>query len=234
MSFLGNIEKFVPDLKQRKILDLGCGRGDDLIELAQNGYDAVGLDISTEYLDSTAKRAKDLGLVVKLIKAEGENLPLMDQSFDFIVCSEVTEHVESPEEILKECYRVLKPGGKAYVSFHNRFGPYDHHYHMWFINWLPRNFADKVIDIIGKTKSADEKAGRQKLSAMHYFTYGRVVRSAKQCGFECFDMREAQIRNPALSSRRILKIIAKSGMSALAVYAMKKFIGTFHFILEKR
>ena len=50
--------------------------------------------------------------------------------------------LEYPVRACEEIYRVLKPGGYGYISFHNRFGFYDYHYHLHFINWLPRSVAN--------------------------------------------------------------------------------------------
>ena len=58
MRIINHIEKFVPDLKNREILDLGCGRGYDLIELVKYGYNAVGIDINQEYLDFAKNMAQ--------------------------------------------------------------------------------------------------------------------------------------------------------------------------------
>jgi len=50
------------------------------------------------------------------IKAFGENLPFKDNSIDFAVCNAVLEHVKEPGKIVKEIYRVLKPGGRTYID----------------------------------------------------------------------------------------------------------------------
>lgn len=233
MSFIKNIEKFVPDLKDRAILDLGCGRGDALIEFARNGYRAIGIDVNDEYLVIAKTKAKKAGVDLKLSRGVAENLTFENESFDFINCSEVTEHVEDPQKLLAECYRVLRPNGKMYVGFHNRYGVYDHHYHLWLINWMPRALAEKVIALIGKTKSGDKKAGRQKLSEMHYFTYGEVLKLLGEYNFEYIDLRKEHINNPKLSERKILKIIAGLNMSSIFYFLVKKFIGTFHFVVIK-
>lgn len=234
MAFTRNIEKFIPDLKKRKILDLGCGRGDDLIELVKNGYEAVGLDINQEYLNIAENKARGMGVRLELVKSEAEALPFPDSSFDFIIASEVTEHVEDPEKLLSECHRVLCHGGKMYVSFHNRYGPYDHHYHLWFINWMPRRWADFLIKLIGKDKGESRLAGRQKLSEMNYFTHGSAAKLIVKCNFTYLDMREAQVRNPSLSGRKIPKIASTLKLSEPLSFCVKNFIGTFHFILEKK
>lgn len=50
------------------------------------------------------------------IRAFGENLPLKNNSIDFVICCALLEHVKEPKKIIKEIYRVLKPGGKMHVS----------------------------------------------------------------------------------------------------------------------
>jgi ubiquinone/menaquinone biosynthesis C-methylase UbiE len=136
-NHLKNLEKHVFNLKNKKILDLGSGRGDFLIDLAKNNYNITGLANN---------------LKINVIQSEAEKLPFENNSFDFINCSEVTEHVENPEKLLSESYRVLKRGGQMYISFHNRYGIYDYHYHLWLINWLPRKIAEQVIRLIKKKK----------------------------------------------------------------------------------
>jgi SAM-dependent methyltransferase len=177
--------------------------------------------------------ARQEGVKLALCHGSAENLPFKDKSFDFIFCSETTEHVNDPEKAMAECARVLREGGKMYASFHNRYGIYDHHYHMYFINWMPRFLADKIIDFCGKAKADSNKAGAQKLSKMNYFTYNGAVRLLKKYNFEYIDSREEQIKNPELSDKKILTIIAKLRLSGLVVFLLKKFYGTFHFIATK-
>jgi len=233
MRFINHVEKFVPDLKAREILDLGCGRGYDLIEFVKYGYNAAGIDTNQEYLDFAKNIAQKQGLAPKLYWGEAEHLPFRENSFDFIFASEVTEHVEDPEKVLSECARVLRHGGKMYVSFHNRYGIYDHHYHLYFINWMPRLLAEKIISFLGKSKNDNQKAGVQKLSDMHYFTYDSAVNLLKKYNFDYIDSREEQIKNPGLSDRKVLTIIAKLKLSNSLIFLLKKFYGTFHFIAIK-
>jgi 2-polyprenyl-6-hydroxyphenyl methylase / 3-demethylubiquinone-9 3-methyltransferase len=151
-NHLKNLEKHVFNLKNKKILDLGSGRGDFLIDLAKNNYNITGLEKNIEYIKITEQKAVANNLKINVIQSEAEKLPFENNSFDFINCSEVTEHVENPEKLLSESYRVLKRGGQMYISFHNRYGIYDYHYHLWLINWLPRKIAEQVIRLIKKKK----------------------------------------------------------------------------------
>jgi ubiquinone/menaquinone biosynthesis C-methylase UbiE len=215
MSHLKNLEKHISDLKDKKILDLGSGRGDFLIYLTQNKYNIIGLEKNPDYISIIREKAGKENLNVNLFQGEAENLPFENNVFEFINCNEITEHVNKPEKLLFECCRVLKEGGQMYVSFHNRFGIYDYHYHLWFINWLPRVFADKFIKLIGKEKKYT-KAGFQKLSEMHYYTYPQIIKLLKKYNFKIKDTRKEKIKNKLIYN------------------FIKYLIPTYHFIIEKQ
>ena len=90
---------------QSHVLDLGCGRG-GVVELFWRDVTvAVGLDPDVPSL------AEHRAPGMPVIRGRGEHLPFAAQSFDVIVCLWVLEHLESPEVVLHEVRRVLRPGG---------------------------------------------------------------------------------------------------------------------------
>src|SRR4051812_35880392 len=105
---------YISDLKDRKILDLGSGRGNFLIEAAQAGAHAIGLEKFDEYIRISHEKAAKAQVKLEIVPGTGEKLPFADNSFDFVNMGEVIEHVEKPEDVLAEVRRVLRNGGKVY------------------------------------------------------------------------------------------------------------------------
>lgn len=96
----------VPAGKGGTALDVGCREGLQSEWLERKGYDVRSIDIEKSY-------AKCLVVDVN------EGLPFPDESFDLIWCSEVIEHLLSPEAFIEECERTLKPGGKLVLTTPN-------------------------------------------------------------------------------------------------------------------
>lgn len=81
---------------------------------------AYGADISSKALKFVIKRAKKEGIKnLKLIKIKGNKFPFKNSFFDKIIATELIEHLENPSALLKECYRVLKPGGLIFITTPN-------------------------------------------------------------------------------------------------------------------
>lgn len=106
-------------VKPRKILDLGCGTGSTTILLKQAFPDVAitGLDLSPYMLAIANYKANQLGYQIKWVHglAEATNLP--DNSFDIVTAS-LLFHETPPQiaqAILKECLRLLTPGGQVII-----------------------------------------------------------------------------------------------------------------------
>ncbi len=112
-----HVSKSNPD-----VLDLGCGTGVVLRELAAWAK-PVGLDMSDLALDFCQKRS-----LSRLIQGDGAKLPVRDESVDAIIGLDIFEHIEDDNAAFAEAYRVLRPGGILVLSvpaFKSLWGPHD-------------------------------------------------------------------------------------------------------------
>ena len=226
-THVDHLLEHVPDLTGLSILDIGSGRGNFLIDVASRGGQATGLEINDAYIKETLDKAAQKGLQLKVVKGAAENLPFNDSSFDFVNFALVIEHVDDPLKAIAEMSRVMKIGGQAYMGVPNRFGFWDPHFHLYFVNWLPRAWCNYFITLFGKHKDYNSPAGRQNLKDMHYFTLGKIKKILADNGFETTDIRGKKIKK-----------IFKNGLISFPALLFYKpyrffFFDSFHLLLRK-
>lgn len=104
----------------QRCLDLGCGRGNDVMRLAgrvgASGH-AYGIDITDAMLDKARRTAEKLGVAnVSFLKADLSALPLGDAEIDWVTSNCVLNHAGDKAAVWREIARVLRPGGRFVVS----------------------------------------------------------------------------------------------------------------------
>lgn len=184
-----NLVFHIPDLANRDILDVGSGKGSFLIQAATKGARAYGIEYNPENVLISKGRAVNNSVSITVEQGDAERLPFGGESFDFVNIGEVIEHVDNPDSLLREVFRVLRPGGLVYLSVPNRFGLKDQHFHLLFLNWMPRSWAYWIIGLLGKHKDYSGKSGRQDIRDMNYYTYTKIKNILTDIGFGVEDMR---------------------------------------------
>ena len=106
-------------LKEKTVLDDCCGAGGKAVFLSDLGAKkVVGIDIGSSFIDQAKSYAKKMNNEnCEFLVGDAHSLPFENDSFDLIFTFDSFEHVSNPELMLKEAYRVLKPGGKLFMSF---------------------------------------------------------------------------------------------------------------------
>lgn len=99
--------------REKRLLEVGCGRGYFLEEARSEGWEALGTEFSAEA--SLVARSK--GLEVSL--GELSHSPFSPGTFDVVVLIEVLEHMEEPLEEMGAAFRLLRPGGLLYLTTPN-------------------------------------------------------------------------------------------------------------------
>lgn len=104
----------------KKILEIGCGLGTDGRQFVKNGaiYTGINLDEASTIYAQDGFSLMKLGAIIRQMNAEKLEFP--DAIFDHIYSHGVIHHSPNTEGIVKEMYRVLKPGGTVNIMIYNR------------------------------------------------------------------------------------------------------------------
>src|SRR5256712_6367558 len=107
-----------------RVLDIGCGYGALSLTLSESaGFDVVAMDILEARVSSVrarkAARNPTAAARVQIVRADAESLPYRDESFDAVAATEVLEHLDEPGRMLSEAARVLRGGGRFFMTTPN-------------------------------------------------------------------------------------------------------------------
>lgn len=97
------------------VVDLGCGAGHDLAELARSGHRAVGMDRSSVMLGAAQARLAAAAFRPGLARALVEALPFRTGAVAACLADRVLQHVADPAAVLAEVRRILSPGGRLVI-----------------------------------------------------------------------------------------------------------------------
>jgi SAM-dependent methyltransferase len=108
-----------------RVLEVGCGAGNLLLQASVPASYPVALDLSMQALTFVRSRLEEVNSGPEApsgfacTQAIGESLPLKDNSFDCVLMSEVIEHLETPQNSIREAARVLCSGGRLLITTPN-------------------------------------------------------------------------------------------------------------------
>ena len=106
----------LPDVRDKRILDLGCGQGELSIMLTRLGAEVIGVDLGEKLVELSKEIARINEVECSFRVANITDLPFDDESFDFVVGIGILHHlpVKGLRDAVDEGHRVLKPGGQAF------------------------------------------------------------------------------------------------------------------------
>jgi ubiquinone/menaquinone biosynthesis C-methylase UbiE len=109
----------LPEMRGTRVLEVAHGTGDMLLDLAESGYRPVGLDLSPAMGRIAGAKVRARGASVPLVRGRAQQLPFASHSFDSLLCTFPASFITAPETV-RECARVLRPGGRAVVVLGSR------------------------------------------------------------------------------------------------------------------
>ena len=107
------IERYMPARGAgSKVLDVGCGTGHYMAVLRARGFDVTGVDGSEEML----VHARRNNPTSRLELADVDDVPFDNAEFNYVLCIEVLRYLPDISGVIRELFRLLKPGGTALVT----------------------------------------------------------------------------------------------------------------------
>jgi len=176
----------------QKILDVGCGRGEVLVQIARAGADAYGIDYSEDSVAmclETRERLKEhLRGEYHVQRMDAKQLQFPDAFFDMVFMVDIIEHLHDweLEKILGEVVRVLKPSGKlvAHTAPNRWFLDIGYPYYTRWINWMARGVVRRVVgddDLENKVPTRrDLRSDYERVMHINEQTFPQLARMMKR------------------------------------------------------
>ena len=106
-----------PGTRPFRLLDIGCGTGNFARRILNEHKTAEfwGIDFSRKMIRAGSKRSWADDRRIRFVQADSESLPMADNSFDVVTCSNSFHHYPNQASAVTEMYRVLRPGGRLLI-----------------------------------------------------------------------------------------------------------------------
>ncbi len=216
-SLLNDFRKRAGDIAGKEILEIGFGSGLQAVVFARAGAHVHGLEVNPVLLDIALENINAYGLSADLEMYDGVHIPYPDNSFDYIYSLSVFEHVSDLPGLLQEVARVLKPDGRVYISFPNRFALKETHTGVWLASYMPRPLATWVLKVVTQSDAMRELN-------LHFLSFFSFKRLADKTGLAV----RFEVEGGSSLRRGIKKVLAIFGVHYSALLA------TVMLVLEKK
>ncbi len=199
-QFLLDFIRDVGDPKDTRVLDVGFGNGIILSEFAAHGAYAYGVEIEKDLYEIAKQMLEKRGTSAQLFVYNGTQFPFDQNFFDYAYSTSVLEHMSYPDIVIKEVARVLKPGGRFYLSFPNKYNLKESHTGLWGISLFPRWVTKVVLRIVGSKALEDWN--------LHFISFFDMKRMAHRAGLRL--VIDTSAKTP--TRRLIKKALARLGI----------------------
>jgi SAM-dependent methyltransferase len=200
----------------RTALEVACGSGGITCRMAlETGARCVGVDINAHGIEAAEKRARELDLTSQVsfrIADAGHRLPFPDESFDAVFCNDSINHFPGRLEVLRDWYRVLRPGGRLL-------------------------FTDPIV-VTGQLTN-EEIAARSSIGFFLFTPAGGNERLLAESGFAVREVRDVTEAVASVSGRwreareeRRAALVALEGEAAFE--GVQQFLDAVHALASER
>jgi ubiquinone/menaquinone biosynthesis C-methylase UbiE len=164
------VKRRLGEIVGKRVVEVGCGRGDFAIYLARQGADVTAVDFSPAAIRTAKARAERQGVCVNFLVADAQDTRLPKEDFDVVISCECLEHVPEPKRMAAELHRILRGGGRCLLTTPSYLNGT---LLAWAYSWL-------------RNRPYNSGAGVQPHENL--FLFFRVARLLKSVGFSIRDM----------------------------------------------
>ena len=193
--FRNELEALAQRWQKGKLVNIGCAHGPDFLPFTKS-FELYGVDFSTEMLRFARKYSQKFNFAVNLSLADVSYLPYRNEAFDWAISVATYHHIKDKERrqaAASELWRVLKPGGEAFITVWNR--------------WQPRFwFSGKEVAVPWR------KRGETLYRYYYLFSYHELEKLMNKAGFQVLkSSHESSYRFPIKFFSRNICLLVKKG-----------------------
>ncbi len=207
---------FIKINRNTKILDIACGSGGLTLLCQRQGLDCYGVDINRKLIEIARRMARLLNLKDKFYTSPSEKLPFPSNYFDGVISNQTMEHVQDLDLALRECIRVLKPGGIFFLAAPDYNSFYEGHYMLPWLPRFPKRIAKFYLRILGKNIVF--------LDTLNYITRKTVVESLKKNKVTIIDYRKLERYRKLEDPDRIKNRTKRLVVNLCRTLVLRKFL----------
>jgi ubiquinone/menaquinone biosynthesis C-methylase UbiE len=147
---------------ETRIFISGFSVGSEMIAARQFGFGKIhGAEVDTFLLTVCQKRVSQFTDMYP-VHYDGHHLPYENGQFDVLISGHIVEHTKSPELYLKECMRVIVPGGYLFLEFPTRYHHKELHTLLPSFEWLPRPLRNAILLILSSRISPLNQSAKER------------------------------------------------------------------------
>lgn len=168
----------IPLKKNSIIVDIGCGTGFPLLELAQRFGESCkvfGIDPWERAIDRANRKREQYRIKnVELLKGVGENMPFSNESIDIVISNLGINNFQNADEVITECFRVLKLKGKLIFTT-NLFGHFNEFYSVFAEVLSDLGLKDEINNLNKHIKKRYSLEGIKTIVKKNNFSVKKII-----------------------------------------------------------
>lgn len=207
-------------IKGKTLLDVGSGWGEVIYNCFVHGAKVYGVEPYKTSLDVAAALMHQKEVPHYLSQSVGEALPFPDGAFDIITCNHVLEHVNNPPKVIAEIIRVTAPGGYIFLAFPNYVIPFEGHYRLPWIPFMPKKLGTVYLKMLRRNPSYFNQH-------INYVTYQNILPLLQKYPIHIRCLTKERLderlnKNLPLFSRTLLQLQLKFNLYKSVTFLLKK------------